>query len=87
MKKMEIWIHGIKYLEISLNQHDHRILEYLFQMPVRLFMEKEDESSVSHLEIIEIKIMILRTLTLLVFEVVSDGATDDNINFFVYIHF
>ena len=50
-------------------------------------MEKEDESSVSHLEIIEIKIMILRTLTLLVFEVVSDGATDDNINFFVYIHF
>ena len=56
MKKMEIWIHGIKYLEISLNQHDNRILEYLFQMPVRLFMEKEDESSVSHLEIIEIKI-------------------------------
>ena len=51
-------------------------------MPVWIFMEKEDESNVSHLEIVEIKTMILMALTLLVFEVVSDGATDDNINFF-----
>ena len=84
---MEIWTHGIKYLEISLNQHDNRILKYLFQMPVWIFTQKEDESSVSHLEIVEVKIMILKALTLLVFEVVSDGATDDNINSFVYIHF
>lgn len=84
---MEIWTHGIKYLEISLNQHDNRNLKYLFQMPVWIFTQKEDESSVSHLEIVEVKIMILKALTLLVFEVVSDGATDDNINFFVYIHF
>lgn len=64
---MEIWTHGIKYLEISLNQHDNRILKYLFQMPVWIFTQKEDESSVSHLEIVEVKIMILRAFTLLVF--------------------
>ena len=84
---MEIWTHGIKYLEISLNQHDNRILKYLFQMPVWVFTQKEDESSVSHLEIVEVKIMILKALTLLFFKVVSDCATDDNINFFVYIDF
>ena len=64
---MEIWTHGFKYLEISLNQHDNRILKYLFQMPVWIFTQKEDESSVSHLEIVEVKIMILRAFTLLVF--------------------
>ena len=56
-------------------------------MPVWIFTQKEDESSVSHLEIVEVKIMILKALTLLFFKVVSDCATDDNINFFVYIDF
>lgn len=50
-----------------------------------MFVDEEDKSSVYHLEIVEIKIMILTTLILLLFEVFSNSATDD-MNFFVYIH-
>lgn len=48
-------------------------------------MDEEDKSSVCHLEIVEMEIMILTALTLLVFEMFSDGGTDD-IKFFVCIH-
>lgn len=44
-----------------------------------------DESRIYYLEIIEMEIMILRSLILLVFEVFSDGATKTTLNF-VYIH-
>lgn len=71
-----------KYLEISLNQHDNKIWNTFYKCQYG-YLWKSRQVRVPHLEIVEIKIMILRALTLLVFEVVSD----DNINFFVYIQF
>lgn len=52
---------------------------------MRVFIDKEGKCSVCHLEIVEMEIMIRTALTLLVFEVFSDGGTDD-IKFFVCIH-
>ena len=39
-----------------------------------------------HEKIVEMEFMILKALILLHSEVSSDGATDDSINVFVYIH-